>query len=851
MISGFEEANFEQMHRLENLKKLHSKWKVAFFSMLSGIYNQSTSNFQHQTGNAEFYVLNLATFGYISSILWTQNISIQSWSNYRNLWVIPAYLRLDVLAVQFSFSETILLGICSLYLLVLCLCMLIFLSRLIFKKNLKKLSYVTSKLLKVIKFGNLSCFLFLSIILKYSWTNATPTEYLGNSVSMNFSNWGIFLSLLSMLFLVIIEYCEAEFNCDYRHYEASLSIEAMAYNQISMSSLRCNYLSMLLYTFLSSGNFVAYRLIIFALHGPMAIMYAYFLPYFSFKANFVKSWCHANAALSSFLMIIAYYIDNALFCIYGICIIMPIVLVIWYHLLVYRISKIKDMKVNDIWELELTLREKLINYQEHEEKAVLYQFQMIFEKSNCKKYRILVLWEFDYIYYSCMQEQLAFYKLSQKVNVGESIGEEYHEYVRRSNISANMCNKYDEYNYIDEICRFEKVKRLDKKSCILAYKFWAHITSNKAIGNTLEIYSKDLSTCMNKLKTKYSHLSQRFPNSARIVELYSSFLNSFYKDHEITEIPISRKDMKGKTKCLKEDKNDSIFSQENPTFFISACGPDLGKILYSNSSMSELMHTSELNFISQPIKIYFPVIFSFFQEVYLKKFTKLMHSSTIYLDENLFMLDPKGFLVEVHAVVILLGSINPLFICVCIPIEIIRAAALVTKEGEILYHTENFMTVLGVDFELKGHRINSLAEINLQELKKSKSCVIKIINETYFVNYRKIEIKKIVIRVIYLSKSSNPAGIKHSCSRLSIKEPSRRVSFLAEEHFKEENTLIQLDDSFKNRASTKELLEHKISTATQSLNSISEFCKMSRYAAQSIQALKYFKIILFLAVMTT
>ena len=153
---------------------------------------------------------------------------------------------------------------------------------------------------------------------------------------MNLSTSGITFSAFSLIVLVFLGYCNEAFRLDCRH--SCKSINSQAYCNVEIYSLLISYLNVLLYAFISSDNFLIYRLLLIIIHAIQAIMYFYYLPFYNFFANFLKSAIHVFILSSCIILLVGYVLNSAFFCVLAACVLIPLVLFIWYHALCYRVS---------------------------------------------------------------------------------------------------------------------------------------------------------------------------------------------------------------------------------------------------------------------------------------------------------------------------------------------------------------------------------------------------------------------------------------------------------------------------------------------------------------------------------
>ena len=107
------------------------------------------------------------------------------------------------------------------------------------------------------------------------------------------------------------------------------------------------------------------------------------------------------------------------------------------------------------------------------------------------------------------------------------------------------------------------------------------------------------------LKTKYYALILEFPNSLSILELYVSFVNSIYNNSEEYSFLNSLKKFIIDFRNNSQSTQKSAFSEENPYFLISASTLNIGKIVFSNPSMSDLLNIPLENLINTQVMQYF------------------------------------------------------------------------------------------------------------------------------------------------------------------------------------------------------------------------------------------------------
>ena len=159
-------------------------------------------------------------------------------------------------------------------------------------------------------------------------------------------------------------------------------------------------------------------------------------------------------------------------------------------------------------------------------------------------------------------------------------------------------------NFIERINKYEKLKTMIKK-LVNWLQYNSQIILAKSTLDTFENLNKNLNKHLEMLKKKYDTLIVEFPNSLSILELYASFVNSIYNDSEEYSFLKSQKEFIINFRNNSQSTQNSAFSEENPYFLVSASTLNIGKIIFSNSSMSDLLNIPLENLINTQVMQYF------------------------------------------------------------------------------------------------------------------------------------------------------------------------------------------------------------------------------------------------------
>ena len=826
------------------IKKRLEIWRKSFFSIWNGIYSDQ-SNAQDSQGykKAIFYGLKIIVSMQMASIMWNRKINITSWSNFDFLWIAIEYMRVDVICATFGISNACIIITFSIYLTIFMIIVLLLLVRIFMKRKIKFLLYILEKLLQINEIGNLPFALVLVLTLKYSWQQVSPVEYV-EIVSMNLSTSGIMLSIFSMLILVFIGYCRVVFDSICNHSYAKVSIKSKAHSKVELKSLVSNYVSIVLYAFLSSENFIMYRIILFGMHGWICFLYAYYLPYYNFSANILGSLSHFIICISSILMLVAYLANTSLFCILGLITIIPLCIVSWYSALLLRKSKIekKNIKaIKDIWEFELIIRDSLINYNENNSQNINEEFTKFLISNSCKKYKILLIWEASYSFYSCNKTNASLIQLSSlDYDFQDSFEEQFQEFKLRKKIKlALKTEKNEEYRLVEKLIKLENLKKLDKIACIQLLNCVSHIIENKLSLSDIENEIKLLCNSLDKINYLYTSSILKFHDSSMIIDMYCSFLISFYNNIE----KASKYEYK-KANILKinESNKFAMLQENNPLFIVSASDSNLGEILYINPPLSDLLKSSDLSIIGHHISECFPNESSLFDNKAFKNFKSNIFNNTTYLNTNYVIKNWRDHIIEVNILAALLGFHKSFFLIICKPLTIVREIALVSKEGLIYKHSQDLRILLDLQYDPKGKNIEFIIGINIKSLsEKCNSHTLNMRKKTIIIEYYKEKIQNKSIRFLHFYNCEK--NLKHT------------LDYTLESINFEKNRELISKDNF-NHLKEQELIEEKLTAEekmseiyTSSLSSYNpSLHKINILSTQSIRAIKLLKWVLFFSV---
>ena len=495
------------------------------------------------------------------------------------------------------------------------------------------------------------------------------------------------------------------------------------------------------------------------------------------------------------------------------------------------------------------MRDRLIKYDGAQTQEIISNFSNFFNKNTCKKYKILSIWESSYLLYSCNKSDISLIKLSYiDDDSQDSIEEQFQEYKLRKKLNFIVrTEKSDEHRLIEKFIEFEKIKAQDQIVCKKILNFWIHIITKKKDLAFLEEEVQSLKSSFQKLNSSYEKLLLKFQDSAMIIEIYSSFLISFYND---VEKATSLQNKKKSIEKYREANLLKTYQENNPLFIVSASHSNMGEILYVNSFMCNLLSETSLTIIGRSVSEYFPIHSSLFEKKNLKGFKSSAFDSTVYTSINYAIKNWKGFIIEVDVLVILVSFYKPFYLVICKPLSFLREIALISKDGIIHEHSEYLERLLEINFCLKDKKIQNLIDINIQKLLKAKEIqTIALKNRLLLISYNKLQVQNQSVRFIYFYTSENDFSNATILTE-NNNYPDKRVSFRMSKDWALKTTIFTTESK-----DNEKLLEERkfldIASEYQSSSSSSHnlaINKINSLSTQSIRTIKILKLILFISV---
>ncbi|OMJ68902.1 hypothetical protein SteCoe_33519 [Stentor coeruleus] len=849
----------ESTRFLLSLKKKHSRWKKSFFTLMSEIYKKPS--YQESIKVHTKYTLLLLhaiTMSQLAAVIWTSDTQIKDWDRFYILWRSTQikdwdrfyilwrsieYLRLDPICTEFNSSKNCIIFSYAVTISCFFIGLFLLMIRVYIKKAVPKIQTLLSKLVLVNKVIFIPLLVIVTLDLKHTW-NISKTSQNSNADSLNLGKAEICLSLLSLSILLSLSYSRIlfDYDCRHSHLKSNLSCK---------STIKPDKISFFFffYVFLGEENFYPFRIFLIIAHIIPAAMYFIFLPYYNFSINFIKSAEHIFVSNSSLIMIIGKVYESSFFCIFGFTLLNPISLLLWYFALQYSKEKYKRMLNNQIMnalDFELIHRDNFITYQRDSLNLDIGKFSDVVKSLDPISQQLITLWESSFLFYQCEKHTLALLILNRGFHQ-KSFELEYQEFLLITDFYSIINENYEEYKLLSKSRKFEKVKALDKIVCLQALNFWDALVLEDTPLRTLEKLGSEFNTSLGTLKNYYENYNTIFSDSVIFLDLYSTFIQSFYGDIEKSTQLNSRKENIIRYTKYREQRSSFCFSEEDPVLIFSACNDNIGKLMYSNTASERIFQLQEdLDFCIY-LEDIFPKSLNIFSINALKEFKTKIFDTTIFVNCIIPTINTEGFVIESMVIVNLLALREPFYMCVFKPISLEREILIISKFGLVENCSEGTGKLLGLNEELKNKHIEDLLNLSFADIKHSKEKELKIPGKTILAIYKKLEIKNELLRVVYIYK--NEATYQEQSSDHFISKGDFKVSFALNSETDGNKNLIsgrENNENIEEESLIKKNTENKESFSTSSttlpLNEIKGF------SSQSQKAIKILACIIFCSV---
>ena len=675
---------------------------------------------------------------YLSSLIETMNLlSLLFYPSeiandrdyYRYLWNSLLFSRFDNICAFTSLFPAILYLIISIILLQM-LGQLYLCHRLINKrKNTPIFQYLLKILLTFLsRYFYIPIMTLLMTSFKYSISvNTFVVEYQINSIEITFPQ-----SYMLTLICMIIFYCTifVFFTLSYenRHFYSKFNLFSRAHSKIE--KIRINFITLSIFGYSLFGVFhqEVFRFIYGSLCILLSITYYKYLPYYSSLVNAIKISSFACVGIIAMILEFGYFASNDDYSFFLTVFASPFLIGIVFYMSFIRASNISsDYKaVENIYEFEQRLRKYLINY-DGDYETVISAFAACYIEKDFGNSFYLVIWLTNFCYYNMKYDSLSRIKIGAEVILDKNWDTEFQIHKLRETLDNEQLEYHEDLDYLNFRSKFEKIKTDDENFCYLLLALLKEMHLENNISSLQYTIIPEITKSLDSIMNEYKQFLALYPKNALVINMFSTFLsNIVHKNNRAMEIQSKSKSLSIYSKALDQDKI-SYFDDSNGLMIISGALSSFSIIKYANNTISNIFRQPLSTIIGSSLNSYVPYPFNHNHDSHMKKYLACCSNSDIKLPLNLFIQTQFGYLVECDIQIrcTALDS-SPFFIVLMKERSYKREIGIISNEGIILNHSENFGIALGVNsFAISNTNINLyLNGIKFEDLQYSVPIII-------------------------------------------------------------------------------------------------------------------------------
>ncbi|CAG9317106.1 unnamed protein product [Blepharisma stoltei] len=803
-FSHFEKPSF--MRRMQNL----------IFSFFGEIYEVKYSGKTKWTTQLIYEIfINVVISLQMSSLAWYPNLSIDEWESYHNFWVLIGVANYSEICGWFNTMDLCFYGTIS----TIGACLASFIAFGVFfyfeKKPPSLLIIVPRKIAGVI---STVCFIpttiILLMILKYSTGKFESVDEFTGSVTknLNFGPIGMVFSILCLLVLIPMAIFTEVFSCDIRHSKFRKNIKARSSAALDLQR-KLFYASLCVsYITLGVKNAIIHQIFWFCCSFFVFIKILWLLHFFNYIENAIHAYKFGSTSLIFLIFIFGSSINNSLITLTFTLILQPIAILLIFHYTKIQYQKLKNnSKIpRNQYDFERKFRHLLTDQNSEDKANILKLFNQYSKLTYFKKDKLFVEWEFNYCLHTLKDERLARVILAKAGYCESSFESSVYEWRILEKLKNKANEPIPEFIYLEYLNEFGKTKYFDKKLCYLIIQLQTEFSSKSPRFKVLVDLTNRASKCMEKVKSKYSSIIEKYANIGGF-ELYASFLENIEHNYEESD------------KINKRKSGIEIFNQKNQSLdrygrhlgiiLASSSKNSLGLIVYINEKAAEVLKVSLSDVIGTSVFNFLPEPYNQYHSKTTKNFLSSSKSVEVPYHQNLFLETHRGFLVECNMLIKLTAYNSDVYYIISfIPKITSKQIALISESGAILSHSEAFPRYLGLNEKCLKHfhieQVVPCLEINKMKIYEPVLMRLNIIDIALVRIDKQINSKTLII--LYLLHEQG------DIKRWKEGKDEDQIS-----HYRERERTIE------ENSHPKELLDHRRDTKYQQLKECSISFRLS------------------------
>ncbi|CAG9329552.1 unnamed protein product [Blepharisma stoltei] len=711
-------------------------------------------------------IINLISSLQLMSLALYPNMHIQYWDDYFDFWILLYYFRLDSICISLDVSLYCTYGL-TIYVLSIMLFLAIAFNFKRTNKNIPKLmKFIWRKIIsfeiELLRVPSLMIFLF---VIKYSILhdeNINEYKNQPDSSILNYGAVGVILSMVCIVIIVLLNIYQELLHTDIRHSFWSKNIIAKNESSLDLYIQSYTVVICILYVFVGSNHSIAYHIAALLFLTHLCYRINYDLPYYNVIGHLIHS-CKLFEILVIFLIfLVGELIDNSTIIIaFMIFLQLPLFLLI--HHKVYKsyrelnsTDSLKDIlgyKVfKDQYDAEKNIRKFLCNKNLESKNEIIDLFSKI-DKVQFKTNENFSFWEVNYCLYVLRDARVARIKLCNRRKSKSSFEGCIQAWRINKAIRKFEHKHLSDINYLEYLVQFERVKKLDENLCYILLDLWSAISHSSPSYKILFKLCLESSYAIEELSSLYESMIEKHKH-IKLYDLYISFLDGVLGDSEhalfVSQRKNALKDASSETSVLKQIES---YDDNNGIILISAEEKSFGHIACINEKAAGILEISTKDARDAYFFDWIPNVLSKKHEIYLRQYFGSCYSAEVLSSAYFLLRDKEGFIIEVKAYERFTAFDDFLYFSLSFqPLSKDRQALIISKNGQILCHTEFFVDTLS--YEERNTTNKFIVEVipELAHFDFSKNSELHIIRDRKKIQL-KYRIKKVAskkIRCIYI-----------------------------------------------------------------------------------------------------
>ena len=832
-LTGFPENSM--LSTLKSLKKNH--WlKNAVFEALYRLETSSKTTRKFRYFRWRLCLVSAVKVLQYLSLLWYWEMEVTGWDSVRSFWSFLSFARIDLLVHKLGvLSWSFELFSCLLWLNFLGFWVLVaepfggkgfswFVS---FFKTLFGFTFEVAYVPLVVNF---------LVTLKYStWHSCTIKEYF--SVPFEALSPSIAKGVASGVFVVlaaIFKYLWILTSCDKNHFTSETNLNSVSSANYFHKVHLCEVILVLLFLY----DIQSFYPVILCMFTVVTLQLVYFVPFFESVSNKVFVASYSLFAYYCSVFLVSKTTDKAIPGVLLTLIVTPLVGFLAVKAVEKRLLAIQKVplekftELNSVLNLELQLRPYMTE-------ASLNSNSVIKALSNCyvaskfQNQKMLPIWTTHYCFYVTGNLKLAKLKLSHCLKCESNFSDDYQEFKCQKLFKGTIYQKSNEFKLIKSLLLSEEIMEKDKELCSKLLEYWREFFVPNPSLEKLEKLTNYLVKNLDVLIDLNAKVLETYPENKDAIRNHLSFVEEFILDQELqNNLVLKCNRSLNQTERFNGDKI-IVNSLENGIILVSGNPKDLGQIVYANERAGEILNLPVLTLLGSDIDELVPPPYNNHLKT-LRNYLVHTTNAELELPEKLFLMRTPQELVQVKIKVkVVTYGLCPYFLVCFKPCDTISELAIVSQEGFIYSHTQNFNRMLTNTQVINTNIQKYLPELTpdrLRTLKPFKSRDLFILPSLISVNTSSIFIVLLFKEEAQILKCSQEKG----CFR-------QNLSYASFFDYEKCDLVIGQQEPFRN---SKILKETNVDSSSASTKCFSQSRRGKEIIQRGQKAIRFYNWIL-------